>query len=181
MLSWTWWTIHVETYNGECYRKVEQQSKVCHKDRAIYSFNHNQQRRIWPCQQWQNHWWYEKTTGQELWKKKIMKQVGKPWNDLSKLTKAVIIIMKNFNRRRFHGHHGSKCCKLVQHAHSCGSHTFTHTLSSTQLQPHCAKRQLSYYIIWNQIFILKVPEGGEENRSTQRKPPTACPLIGITY
>ena len=28
-------------------------------------------------------------------------------------------------------------------AHTCGSHVFTHTPTSTQLQPHCAKRQLS--------------------------------------
>ena len=52
--------------------------------------------------------------------------------------------MKNY-RRSSHGHHGSKCCKLVQHTHSHGSHAFTHTLTSTQLQLHCAKHQLSYY------------------------------------
>ena len=32
-----------------------------------------------------------------------------------------------------------------------------HTHSLTQLQPRCAKRQLCYYRIWNQIFILKIP------------------------
>ena len=53
--------------------------------------------------------------------------------------------MKNFNRCSSHCHHGSKCCELVQHVHSCGSHAFTHTLTSTQLQPRGAKRQLSYY------------------------------------
>ena len=37
------------------------------------------------------------------------------------------ILMKNFNRRRAHGHHGSKRRELVQHAHSRGSHAFTHT------------------------------------------------------
>ena len=63
------------------------------------------------------------------------------------------------------------------HMHSRGSHTFTHTLTSTHLQ---LKRQLSYYIIWNRNFIFKVPEGGGENRSTRRKTPTACRLIGIT-
>ena len=67
-----------------------------------------------------------------------------------------MIIMKNFNRRNSHGHHGSKCRELAQHAHSSGSHAFTHTLSPTQLQPSGAKHQLSYYRIWNQIFILKV-------------------------
>ena len=53
--------------------------------------------------------------------------------------------MKNFNRCSSHGYHGSKRCELLQHAHSCGSHAFTHTLTSTQLQPCGAKRQLSYY------------------------------------
>ena len=56
--------------------------------------------------------------------------------------------MKNFN-----GHHGSQRHELAQHAHSRGSHTFTHTLTSTQLQPHCAKHQLSYDSIWNQILF----------------------------
>ena len=36
-------------------------------------------------------------------------------------------------RRSSHGHHGSKRRELVQHAHSRGSHAFTHTLTSTQL------------------------------------------------
>ena len=40
--------------------------------------------------------------------------------------------------------------------------------TSTQLQPRGAKRQISYYRIWNQIFILEVPERGR----TRRKPPT---------
>ena len=35
--------------------------------------------------------------------------------------------------------------KLAQHALSHGSHAFTHTLTSTQLQPCGAKHQLSYY------------------------------------
>ena len=35
-----------------------------------------------------------------------------------------------------------------------------HILTSTQLQSRGAKRQLSYYRIWNQFFILKVPEVG---------------------
>ena len=34
----------------------------------------------------------------------------------------------------------------------------SHTLTSTQLQPRGAKRQLSYYGIWNGCFILKVPD-----------------------
>ena len=65
----------------------------------------------------------------------------------------IIIIMKNFNRCSSHDHHGSKRCKLAQHAHSHGSHAFTHTLISTQLQPRCAKRQVSYYGIWNQFLF----------------------------
>ena len=40
----------------------------------------------------------------------------------------VIIIMKNFHRRSSHGHRGSKRRELAQHAHSRGSHAFTHTL-----------------------------------------------------
>ena len=38
--------------------------------------------------------------------------------------------MKNFNRCSSHGHHGSQSQrhKMVQHAHSHGSHAFTHTL-----------------------------------------------------
>ena len=72
--------------------------------------------------------------------------------------------------------------ELAHHAHSRGSHAFTHTLTSTQSQPRCcAKRQLSYYRIWDRIIILKVPEGGAANRSTRRKLPTSCLLIGITY
>ena len=35
---------------------------------------------------------------------------------------------KNFNRRGFHGQHGSKRRELAQHAHSRGSHAFTRTL-----------------------------------------------------
>ena len=62
----------------------------------------------------------------------------------------------NFNRRSSHGHHGSKRHELVKYAHSRGSHTFTYTLISTQLQPRCgAKRQLSYYRIWNQILFCR--------------------------
>ena len=58
---------------------------------------------------------------------------------------GIIIIMKNFNRRDYYGYHGSKRRELAQHAHSHGSHAFTHALTtSTQLQPRGAKRQLSY-------------------------------------
>ena len=62
-----------------------------------------------------------------------------------------------------------------------------HTHSPTHLRQHsynhwrCAKLQLSGYRIWNRVFILKVPEGGGANLRPRRKPPTACPLIGVTY
>ena len=56
------------------------------------------------------------------------------------------IIIKNFNRRNSHGHHGSKHRELAQHAHSHGSHAFTHThFTSAQLQPRGVKYQLSHY------------------------------------
>ena len=59
------------------------------------------------------------------------------------------------------------------------THSLTH-LTSTQLQPRGAKRQLSYYRIWNGCFFtLKVPEEGVANQHTRRKPPTVCLLIGI--
>ena len=53
--------------------------------------------------------------------------------------------MKNFNRRNSCGHHGSKRHELAPHEHSHGSHAFTNTLTSTQLQPRGVKHQLSYY------------------------------------
>ena len=56
--------------------------------------------------------------------------------------------------------------KLAQHAQSRGSHAFTHTLTSTQLQPHCVKRQLSYYKVWNQILF----EGTRGRGSTLEYP-----------
>ena len=40
----------------------------------------------------------------------------------------IIMIMKSFNRRGSHGHHGSKRREQEQQAHSHGSHAFTHTL-----------------------------------------------------
>ena len=55
--------------------------------------------------------------------------------------------MTNFNRRSFHGHHGSKHRELAQHSH------LDHEDRPTLLQPLCAKRQLSYYIILNRILF----------------------------
>ena len=43
----------------------------------------------------------------------------------------IILIMKNFNRRNSHDHHGSKHRELAQHVHSGGSHTFTHSHTLT--------------------------------------------------
>ena len=44
---------------------------------------------------------------------------------------AHIIVMMNFNCRSSQGHHGLKCRELKQHAHSRGSHAFTHTYINT--------------------------------------------------
>ena len=78
--------------------------------------------------------------------------------------------MKNCNRRSSsHGHHGSMCHKLAQHAHSRGSHAFTCTPTSTHFQPRCAKRQLSYYRIW--IWILLLSERTGRRRATSRSQP----------
>ena len=49
-----------------------------------------------------------------------------------------IIIMKNFNRCSSHGHRGSKCCELAQHAHSCGStHSLTRLYINTDTTTLC--------------------------------------------
>ena len=45
------------------------------------------------------------------------------------------------------------------HTHVDRTRTLTH-LRQHSFNHICAKRQLSYYRIWNEIFILKVPEGG---------------------
>ena len=45
-----------------------------------------------------------------------------------------------------------------RNTHSCGSHAFTHTFTSTQVQKR-AKRQLSYYRIWNQSFYFQGTRG----------------------
>ena len=61
-------------------------------------------------------------------------------------------VMKNFNRRDSHGHHGSKRRELAQHAHSRGSHTFTHALTSTQPYNHLARSAssaISFHCNWS--------------------------------
>ena len=66
--------------------------------------------------------------------------------------------MKTSNRQRSsRGQHVSKRRELAQHAR-IHSHTYINTVTFTTT--FCAKRHLSYYIIWNRIFIFKVPEGG---------------------
>ena len=54
------------------------------------------------------------------------------------------------------------------HTHVDRIHSLTH-LHQHSYKLCGAKRQLNYYRIWNQIFILKVPEGGGANRSTWKK------------
>ena len=80
----------------------------------------------------------------------------------------------NFNWRSSHGHHGSKRRELTQHAHSRGSHAFTHTLINTVTT---TLRETPAQLLRNleSIIILTVPEGGEENRSTRRKNPDSLP------
>ena len=51
-------------------------------------------------------------------------QFPKFFRILQKRWAVIIIIMKNFNRHSFHGHHGSKRRDLAQHTHWCGSHAF---------------------------------------------------------
>ena len=68
-------------------------------------------------------------------------------------------LMKNFNSRDSHGHHGSKRRELVQHGHSHGSHAFTHTVTSTQLQPRGAKRRLIDILILNSQSSTEVISG----------------------
>ena len=67
--------------------------------------------------------------------------------------------MMNFKRRNSHGQHGLK--RRVNWLHTrtwiarIHSHSYINTVTTT-----CAKRQLSYYRIWNRIITLKVHEGG---------------------
>ena len=55
------------------------------------------------------------------------------------------------------------------------THPLTHLHQHSYNHWLCAKLKLSYYRNWNQIYILKVPEGGGENWSTQRKNPDSLP------
>ena len=60
---------------------------------------------------------------------------------------------------------------------------FSVSIYSIKLQPLCAKSGSSafteFVIVF--FFISKVSEGRGINWSTRRKPPTANPLIGVTY
>ena len=68
---------------------------------------------------------------------------------MSEKNPLLLLIMKSFNIRSSHGHHGSKRRKLAQlttHTHVDRTHSLTHVLTSTQLQSRGAKRRLSYYL-----------------------------------
>ena len=54
------------------------------------------------------------------------------------------------------------------HTHMDRMHSLTHFHQHSY--NNCVRSASSVNIIWNQIFILKVPEGGGENRSTRKKP-----------
>ena len=83
--------------------------------------------------------------------------------------------MKNFNKHSSNGHHVSKRRKLAQYPQPRGLHTYINTVTTTYEAPAQLLQNLE------KKNILKVPEGGGANRSTQRKTLTACLLIGITY
>ena len=67
-------------------------------------------------------------------------------------------------------YHGSKRCELGQHAHSRGSHAFTHTVTSPQLQPCGAKRTLCYWAssamhaVWGMCYSDQSITGPGVNR-----------------
>ena len=70
----------------------------------------------------------------------------------------MIIIMKNFNRRNSHGHHGQSAAKWRNtHTHVNCTHSLTH-FTLTQLQPLGAKRQLSHYFSMHagsvRVFVI---------------------------
>ena len=54
--------------------------------------------------------------------------------------------------------------------HSRGSHTFTHTLTSTQLQPLSTKIQLNYYKSWNHILFWRYLREGEQPEYPEKTP-----------
>ena len=95
----------------------------------------------------------------------------------------ITIITKNFNRRNSHGHHGSKCHELAQHALTWIARMHSHTYINTVTITWCeVPAQLLQNLELN--LYLKVPEGLGEREQTgvpREKKPTACPLIGITY
>ena len=90
--------------------------------------------------------------------------------------------MKNFNRRSSYGHHDSKLRELAQYIHTHRDCTHSHTHLHQHSYNHEVQSASSAITEFGiHFFILKVPEGGEANWGTGRKPPTVCPLIGITY
>ena len=58
----------------------------------------------------------------------------------------------------------------LNNAHSHGSHAFTHTRTSTQVQPLCVKRKLSYYIIWNRHLCEGTWRRGSKPEYSEKNP-----------
>ena len=67
----------------------------------------------------------------------------------------IIIVMKNFNRRSSHGHHGSKRHELAQHAHARGLHAFTHLQLHQHSYNHVVRSATSVITEFG-IFFLNV-------------------------
>ena len=61
---------------------------------------------------------------------------------------------------------------MVQSATNCrNTHTQVDRMHSlTHLHPRCVKRQLSYYRIWNQIFLFMYLREGEQTGVSGEKP-----------
>ena len=70
----------------------------------------------------------------------------------------IIIVMKNFNRRSSHGHHGSKRHELAPHALTWIAHIHSHTYMNTVTTTLC---EVPAQLLQNleSILILKVPQG----------------------
>ena len=69
------------------------------------------------------------------------------------------------------------------HTGSRGSHAFTHSLTSTHLHQHtittlCEAQAQLFHNLESIFYFERVPEEGGANRSTRRKTPTVCLLIG---
>ena len=67
------------------------------------------------------------------------------------------------------------------HTHMDRTHSLTHLHQYSYDRPLCAKRQLSYYRIWNKKIFWRYLKEGEQTRVPREKLLTACPPISITY